>query len=121
MLTQPDLDEARRQHAALREIFYRADRSLDVQLVRRVEALCRRASAAVDDAYCQQEMRLVAGYAAELFSEQGHHKYESQSLSGAEFLRLQIIKALDSFHGRLFSLEAMRRAAAMGVKPEGRA
>ena len=51
----------------------------------------------------------MAGYAAELLSEQGHHKYESQSLSGTEFLRLQIIKALDSFHSRLFSLESMRR------------
>ena len=94
-MPQPDLDEARKQHAALREIFYRGDGRLDAPLVRRVEALCRRASAAVDDAYCQQEMRLVAGYAAELFSEQGHHKYESQSLSGTEFLRLQIIKALE--------------------------
>jgi len=106
---QPDLDDARAQHAALREIFYRPDGQLDAQLLRRVEALCRRASAAVNDKYCQQEMRLVAGYAAELLSEQGHHKYESQSLSGTEFLRLQIIKALDSFHSRLFSLESMRR------------
>jgi hypothetical protein len=121
MLTQPDLDQAREQHAALRDIFSRPDCTLDVQLVRKVEALCRRASAAVDDAYCQQEMLLVAGYAAELFSEQGHHKYESHSLSGPEFLRLQIIKALDSFHSRLFSLDAVRRAAAMGVKPEERA
>jgi hypothetical protein len=121
MMIQPDLDAAREQHAALREIFYRSDVSLDAQLVRRVEVLCRRAAAAVEDAYCQQEMRLVAGYAAELFSEQGHQKYESQSLSGSEFLRLQIMKALDSFHSRLFSLEAMRRAAALGVKPEERA
>jgi hypothetical protein len=121
MLKQTDLDAAREQHAALREIFYSADGSLDAQLLRRVEALCRRASAATDDAYCQQEMRLVAGYAAELLTQQGHHKYESESLSGAEFLRLQIVKALDSFHSRLFSLEAMRRAAAMGVKPEERA
>ena len=120
MTPELNLDEARQQHTALREIFYRPDRLLDAQLVRRVEALCRRASAAVDDAYCQQEMRLVAGYATELFSQQGHQKYESQSLSGAEFLRLQIVKALDSFHSRLFSLEAMRRAAAHGLKPESR-
>ena len=44
---QPDLYEARTQHAALREIFYRPDGHLDAQLLRRVEALCRRASAAV--------------------------------------------------------------------------
>ena len=75
---QPDLYEARTLHAALREIFYRPDGHLDAPLLHRVEALCRRASAAVDDEYCHQEMRLVAGYAAELLSEQGHHKYESQ-------------------------------------------
>jgi hypothetical protein len=106
-----DLDEARRHHAALRNLFLH-----DAELARRaplrvVEALCRDAAAAVDDPYCREEMGIVADYAAEFFSQRSHRRYESESLPGGEFLRVQILKALDAFASRLYSLEALRRAA----------
>src|ERR1051325_262162 len=76
---------------------------------RRAETLGGEAAAAVSDPQCREEMGIVGDYAAELFGRGEHRKWESESMSGAEFLRLQILKALDSFHSRLYSIEAIRR------------
>jgi hypothetical protein len=110
-MAYPDLDEARKLHAALKEIFHRhgADWAERATL-REVEELCRRASAAVEDAHCREELGIVADYAREFFVDRNYRKWESESLSGSEFLRLQILKALDSFYSRLYSIEAIRRA-----------
>jgi hypothetical protein len=110
-MSYADLDQARTHHAALRDVFQRAGDWSDLAALRRVETLCREGAAAVADPYCREELGIVGDYAAELFSQRSHRKYESESLPGAEFLRLQILKALDSFHSRLYSIEAIRRAA----------
>ena len=111
-MSYPDIEEARRRHVALKEMFahHRGDWTVGPEELRRVEELCREAAAAINDAQCGEEMGIVGDYAAELFSCGEHRKWASESMSGAEFLRLQILKALDSFHSRLYSLEAMRRA-----------
>ena len=106
----PDLDRARGLHGALHELFQRGSDWSDPALLTRALALCREAAASVSDAYCREELHIVVDYARELFSHASHRKYESDSLSGGEFLRLQILKALDSFHSRLYSMEAIRRA-----------
>jgi hypothetical protein len=62
-------------------------------------------------------MGIVGDYAAEIFSRREHRKWESESLPGAEFLRLQILKALDSYHSRLYSIEAIRRAGERRLYP----
>jgi hypothetical protein len=110
-----DIEHARKHHAALKEIFdyHRTDWVERIDLLRPVEELCRRAAAAVDDAQCREEMGIVGDYAGEIFSRGEHRKWESESMPGAEFLRLQILKALDSFHSRLYSIEAIRRAGAL--------
>jgi hypothetical protein len=107
----PDLEEARRHLTALRNLFVRDAEASGRTSLRQVEALCRSAASAVDDPYCREEMGIVADYAAELFSQKVHRKYESESLNGAEFLRRQILKSLDAYASRLHSLEAVRRAA----------
>jgi hypothetical protein len=108
----PDIEQGRDYHAALKSIFafHRTDWAERLEVLREVEDLCRQAAAAVDDAACREEMGIVADYAAEIFSRGEHRKWESESMPGAEFLRLQILKALDSFHSRLYSIEAIRRA-----------
>src|SRR5690348_14205184 len=103
-MSYSDIEHARKHHAALKEIFdrHRTDWAERVELLRPVEELCRRAAAAVDDPQCREEMGIVGDYAGEIFSRGEHRKWESVSMSGAEFLRLQILKALDSFHSRLY-------------------
>ena len=111
-MAYPDIEQGRDYHAALKSIFafHRTDWAERLEVLREVEDLCRQAAAAVDDAACREEMGIVADYAAEIFSRGEHRKWESESMPGAEFLRLQILKALDSFHSRLYSIEAIRRA-----------
>jgi hypothetical protein len=106
-MSYPDLDEARKHYAALKHIFgSRPGVEADSDALRRVEEHCWAATAAVDDPYCREEIGIVGDYAAGIFS--------AGNLSGTEFLRLQILKALDSFHSRIHSIEAIRRAGSGG-------
>jgi hypothetical protein len=121
-MSYSDIDEARRRHASLKEVFahHRADWSAGAGELRGVETLCREAAAAIGDAQCREEMGIVGDYAAELFARGEHRKWASESMSGAEFLRLQILKALDTFHSRLYSIEAIRRAGERQLYPFNR-
>ena len=108
----PDLDEARRHHAALLEIIiHRPGGWADSASRNRVVELCREAGSAVDDAQCVKQIEAVAGYAADLFSEQAHRRWDRGNTSGADFLRLEIVRALHSYSCRLSAIEAGRRAS----------
>ena len=104
-----DIDDARAQHAALKLIVERhPGAAADHWALRRVLDLCRRAGAAIDDRYCRDKLRLVEDFAAEMFS---------HGEGRAQFLRQQILNALELFHSRLYSLESLRSSAAR--KPIG--
>lgn len=110
-----DLAAARRYHAALKEFFTRhGGEAADLRALRRVLALCQAASDAVDDAYCREKLRLAGEYAAEMLSHSEHAKWGRDSSSGAEFLRQQVLNALELFASRLYSLEALARARDTG-------
>lgn len=108
-----DLDAARRHHAALKHLLIRhPGGGADVRTLRRVLALCEALGAAADDAYCHEKLRRVGDYAAEMLAHGDHAKWASDALSGTEFLRQQVLNALELLASRLYSLEALRRAAA---------
>ena len=99
-----DIEEARSHHDLLRQIVDRhATAATDYRALRRVLDLCRRASGAIDDRYCRDKLRLVEDFAAEMFC---HGEQRTQ------FLRQQILDALELFDSRLYSLEILRRSAA---------
>jgi hypothetical protein len=81
--------------------------------------LCRRAAAAIDDRYGRDKLRLVEDFAAELLAHAEHGKWDRESMSGAQFLKQQILGALELYHSRLYSLEALRRAAARAQRQSG--
>ena len=106
----PDIDEARRHHAMLKQIVERhAGASTDYRALRRVLELCRNAAAMVEDRYCRDKLRLVEDFAAEMFSHSEHGRWERDSISGAQFLKQQILDALELFGSRHDSLETVRR------------
>jgi len=108
-----DLDEARGHHASLRQIVDRhSGAASDFRALRRVLELCRRAAEAIDDRYCREKLRLVEDFAAEMLAHSEHGKWQRESMSGAEFLKQQILGALELFHSRLYSIEMLRRSAA---------
>jgi len=107
-----DLEAARRHHKALKQFFVsHAGAAADLRALRRVLTLCDAASAVIDDDYCREKLRLVSEYAAEMLGRGDHAKWGRDSLSGAEFLRQQVLNALELLASRLYSLEALRRAA----------
>jgi hypothetical protein len=109
---------ARRHHAALKELFIRhAGGAADFRALRRVLGLCQEASEAVDDFYCREKLRLVAEFAAEMLSHNEHARWGRDSMSGAEFLRQQVLNALELFASRLYSIEALEHRAATGATP----
>lgn len=100
----PDIDEARNLHAGLKALVDRhVGDAPDYRALRRMLDLCRRAASAVDDRYCRDKVRLVEDFAAELFS---------HGESRAQYLKQQILCALELFHSRLYSIEILRRAPA---------
>ena len=108
-----DLDEARSHHVSLRQIVDRhSGAASDFRALRRVLDLCRRAAEAIDDRYCREKLRLVEDFAAEMFAHSEHDKWQRESMSGAEFLKQQILGALELYHSRLYSIEMLRRSAA---------
>jgi hypothetical protein len=111
-----DLEKARQCHAALREIFiHHPGGWADKEALYKVEKLAWQAMTAVKDAQCQEKMGIVEHYAAALYSEAEHHKWRMGSLPGSDFLRLQILRALVAFNGRLLAIEAARRN---GIDPD---
>jgi len=108
-MTPSNMAEARWLHAALREFFTRhAGATPDFRALGRVLALCEQAMRAAEDAYCRAKLRLIAEYAAELLSKRDHARWGRDSVTGAEFLRQQILNALELYASRLYSLEALR-------------
>jgi hypothetical protein len=104
-----DPTKARRMHGALLEFFVRqAGGTPDFTALRRVLGLCQAAFDAVDDAYCREKLRLVGEYAAELLTRGEHAKWGRDSVAGAEFLRQQVLNALELYASRLYSLEILR-------------
>lgn len=105
-----DLDDARRHHAALLEIIiHHTGGWADRASLNRIAELCQAALAAVDDAQCAAQIAMVEKYAAELLSERAHKKWGRGNVAGADFLRLEIVRALRSFSDRLSAIEAARR------------
>src|SRR5882672_3442480 len=110
-----DLETARKHYSAMRDlIIHHHGGSWNEQALGKLRDLSRMAAAAIDDSDCKRLLSAVDGYGADLFSESGHLKWAQTPISGADFLRLKILRELDAFHARLLQLqfEATRNEAA---------
>lgn len=106
-----DLDAAERQYHALRElIIHHPGGWRDESSLQRLRKICRAANAAVEDLECREHIGAVEDYACGLYSETGHRKWALGNMSGADLLRLRILRELSSFQGRLAFLEASQQA-----------
>ena len=117
-----DLDQARGHQTQLRLIVERhSGGAVDYRALRRLLDLCRRAAEAIDDRYCRDKLRQVEDFGAELFSHSEHGRWQRETMPGGEFLKQQILGALELFHSRLYSIEVLRRSTARlslaGIEP----
>jgi hypothetical protein len=110
-----DLQIARQHYCAMRDlIIQHRGGSRNEHALGRLRDLSRKATAAINDSNGKSLLSAVDGYVADLFSESGHLKWAHTPVSGADFLRLKILRELDAFHARLMQLqfEATRYEAA---------
>lgn len=91
--------------------------------LRTIRQLARAAASAVDDADCKDLGETIIHFASHLFSVAGHAEFAHGQTSGADVLRLRILREIQAFRDRLSYLEAMRATAAQqdGHSDESRA
>jgi hypothetical protein len=108
-MSDRDLREVRETYKRLRELVIQNPGGWDDFISRaRVEALCSAGIAALADPECHNRLRAVQEQAAELYSRGAHRAWERSNMSGADYLRLQILIALESVNTRLFFIDAVR-------------
>lgn len=114
-----DLYIARKSLQSLRDLIILRP-GQDAECLERVRRLVAQASAALDDGGCKELLEAVLRYAEDLYSPGGQAKWERPRMSGASYLRLQILSKLLMFQNRLTELETSRDIevqAGMGDPP----
>lgn len=107
-----DLKQVRETYVTLRELVIQNPGGWDDAATRlKAERLCHAGMQALDDAECRERLRTVLAQARELFSREGHLKWTRARLSGADYLRLQILIGLEAVNTRLFFIDAIRGRA----------
>jgi hypothetical protein len=118
-----DLEEAREQVAVAQDLL--ADRlggHDDPVLLGTLELLLGSAARSLADSLFCQRLAELRTYAQALFSESAHLSWGRAPLSGTEYLRLQLLKALNALNARLLTIEAARsHHAAAASRPALRA
>ena len=108
-----DIEVARSHGLAMRAlIIHHLGGRENGEALGKLREMSRKAAAAVDDVDCKSLLSSVEDDGADLFSKSGHLKWATTHVSGANFLRLQILRELDALDAQLLQLEATRNAAA---------
>ena len=108
-MSDKDLQEVRAAYKALRELVIQNPGGWDDIASRsRVETLCSAGIAALADAECRDRLRTVEEQARELYSSGAHRAWRRSTMTGADYLRLQILIALETVNTRLFYIDATR-------------
>ena len=112
-MSHTDLDAARSHYTALRDLIIHQEGGwADKESLRKLDRLCSLVVDAIDDAECRARMESIQAFANDLYSTSGHLRWTRKETSGADFLRLWILREIDAFWSRLDLLEAIRRGAA---------
>jgi hypothetical protein len=115
-----DLARVRALCARLRElIIHRSGGWDDAPARHELELYCRGMQAEIDDAQCRAAFKSLAQYGADLFSVDRHARFARKNTSGADFLRLQILRELEALQSRLLAIETARSASMPGAPGRG--
>ena len=113
-MTTKNILTLRNCYSALREFVIRnPGGSEDADMCAKVQRLCEAGAATLDDAEVRERLRSVLWRARDMYSSDAHRKWERPHMSGAEYLRLQILIDLEGLNTRLFFLDARRERAAV--------
>jgi hypothetical protein len=108
-MSDKDIKLVREQYSTLRDLVIRNPGGWDDGDSRaKVERACEAAKAALADAECHERLRAVETQARDLYSAENHARWARRNMSGADYLRLQILIALEAVNTRLFFIDTMR-------------
>jgi hypothetical protein len=112
-----DLEAALAHYQAIRsEIIHHPGGWRDEILLRKLDLACEAAVLAVDDRECKVHIGAVEDYCRQLYSTAAHLEWARGQTSGADHLRLRILRELEAFRARVLEIETLRDASA-GVPP----
>lgn len=104
-----DLDAARQQCQAIRAlIIHHVGGWRDELVLRQLYVATHAAADAVIDRQCRRHIGVIEDYAAQLYSERAHLAWARGRTSGADCLRLQILRELDGFRARIEEVASLR-------------
>jgi len=104
-----DLEQAREQIGVVQDLLAeRLGGNDDPVLLGTLELLLGSAARSLGDTLFYQRLFELRTYAQALFSEQAHVSWGRAPLTGAEYLRLQLLKTLNALTTRLQTIEAAR-------------
>jgi hypothetical protein len=104
----PDIEEARNLVCVAEDFLAAvAAGSEDVRRLAAIEVLLGGVSRSCGDSLVQYRLHELQRY-AHAFSSRGHESWSVPPLSGADYLRLQIIKTLNALHARLRTIAEVR-------------
>ena len=108
-----DLDAALRHCQAVRAlIIHNVGGWRDELVLRRLYAESQAAATAVVDRICRRHIGVIEDYAGHLYSDRAHLDWARGQTSGADYLRLQILRELDGLRARLDEIASLRDAHA---------
>jgi hypothetical protein len=104
-----DLKQVRETYVTLRELVIRNPGGWDdVASLTKTRRLCNAATEALEDPECRERLHTLVVQAGDLYSPAGHLKWARTKMSGADYLRLQMLIMLEAVNTRLFFLENER-------------
>src|SRR5262245_13635922 len=120
-MSYADLKRVREKYVTLRELVINHPGGRDDAAARvKIERLCNAAILALDDPECRARLRAIVVHASEAYSRNGHRKWDRSGMSGADYLRLQMLIGLEAVNTRPFFIENARDrvyVAAAGALP----
>ena len=107
-----DLYIARKHCQAMRDlIVHHTGGWADAESLNKFQHVTAAAASAVEDPECKHLASAIIELAGDLFSAIGHAKWAQGQTSGADVLRLRILREITAFQGRLAYIEAVRTGA----------
>ena len=108
-----DLEAAQEHCRAIRGlIIHNVGGWRDEAVLRKLTCACQAAASAVSDRQCRRHVGVIEDYAGQLYSERAHLAWARGHTSGADYLRLQILRELDGLRARLDEIASLRDAHA---------
>ena len=112
MPPHPDLYMARKHSESMYElIVHHRGGWRDVESLKKLQHMTAAAANALDDLESKRLASVISGLGVALFSADDHEKWAQGKTSGADVLRLRILREITALQGRIAHVESVRSGA----------